>query len=223
MDSYIITLGIIAASAGTGALAFYGIVRGLDWARSKNQAQGDRLNDLEKRLEVQSYTLRELWRKAHIPSPPTPKEKKDAPVDTGAGILGVIQESPAAVAPTKDRVFPLYGYHPPHYEYTFPPKPYIEPTVGLYPEKDARTEIIVEPPIKEPVKRHRTNNRNYRGHGKGTNARLKLTEEQMLVMMEMSDKGMTGHQIADVFGVSRTTVQRVVAGTFQTGKQRGKA
>ena len=219
MDSYIITLGIIAASAGTGALAFYGIVRGLDWARSKNQAQGDRLNDLEKRLEVQSYTLRELWRKAHIPSPPTPKEKKDAPVDTGAGILGVIQESPAAVAPTKDRVFPLYGYHPPLYEYTFPPKPYIEPTVGLYPEKDARTEIIVEPPIK----RHRPNNKNYRGHGKGTNARLKLTEEQMLAMMEMSDKGMTGHQIADVFGVSRTTVQRVLAGTFQTGKQRGKA
>ena len=219
MDSYIITLGIIAASAGTGALAFYGIVRGLDWARSKNQAQGDRLNDLEKRLEVQSYTLRELWRKAHIPSPPTPKEKKDAPVDTGAGILGVIQESPAAVAPTKDRVFPLYGYHPPHYEYTFPPKPYIEPTVGLYPEKDARTEIIVKPPIK----RHRPNNKNYRGHGKGTNARLKLTEEQMLAMMEMSDKGMTGHQIADVFGVSRTTVQRVLAGTFQTGKQRGKA
>lgn len=219
MDSCIITLGIIAASAGTGALAFYGIVRGLDWARSKNQAQGNRLNDLEKRLEVQSYTLRELWRKAHIPSPPTPKEKKDAPVDTGAGILGVIQESPAAVAPTKDRVFPLYGYHPPHYEYTFLPKPYIEPTVGLYPEKDARTEIIVKPPIK----RHRPNNKNYRGHGKGTNARLKLTEEQMLAMMEMSDKGMTGHQIADVFGVSRTTVQRVVAGTFQTGKQRGKA
>ena len=219
MDSYIITLGIIAASAGTGALAFYGIVRGLDWARSKNQAQGDRLNDLEKRLEAQSYTLRELWRKAHIPSPPTPKEKKDAPVDTGAGILGVIQESPAAVAPTKDRVFPLYGYHPPHYEYTFPPKPYIEPTVGLYPEKDARTEIIVKPPIK----RHRPNNKNYRGHGKGANARLKLTEEQMLAMMEMSDKGMTGHQIADVFGVSRTTVQRVLAGTFQTGKQRGKA
>lgn len=191
MDSYIITLGIIAASAGTGALAFYGIVRGLDWARSKNQAQGDRLNDLEKRLEAQSYTLRELWRKAHIPSPPTPKEKKGAPVDTGAGILGVIQESPAAVAPT----------------------------VGLYPEKDARTEIIVKPPIK----RHRPNNKNYRGHGKGTNARLKLTEEQMLAMMEMSDKGMTGHQIADVFGVSRTTVQRVLAGTFQTGKQRGKA
>ena len=218
MDSYIITLGIIAASAGTGALAFYGIVRGLDWARSKNQAQGDRLNDLEKRLEVQSYTLRELWRKAHIPSPPTPKEKKDAPVDTGAGILGMIHESPAtaidlAIKAMSDEMCRIPTGR------TLRPKPYIEPTVGLYPEKDARTEIIVNPPIK----RHRPNNKNYRGHGKGTNARLKLTEEQMLAMMEMSDKGMTGHQIADVFGVSRTTVQRVLAGTFQTGKQRGKA
>ena len=115
--------------------------------------------------------------------------------------LGVKKDVAPADAPPKDRALPSYGDHHVQYEYTFPSMP----------------------PIKEPVKRHRTNNRNYRGHGKGTNARLKLTEEQMLVMMEMSDKGMTGHQIADVFGVSRTTVQRVVAGTFQTGKQRGKA
>lgn len=218
MSIVIVTLSIIAAVSSMGALAFSAIVRKSVLARAREQAQDERLDDLEKRLENQSHTLGRLWKKAHPLVVPTPKEKKDATVDTGAGILGMIHESPAtaidlAIKAMSDEMCRIPTGR------TLRPKPYIDPTVGLYPEKDARTEIIVEPPIK----RHRPNNKNYRGHGKGTNARLKLTEEQMLAMMEMSDKGMTGHQIADVFGVSRTTVQRVLAGTFQTGKQRGKA
>ena len=218
MSIVIVALSIIAAVSSMGALAFSAIVRKSVLARAREQAQDERLDDLEKRLENQSHTLGRLWKKAHPLVVPTPKEKKDATVDTGAGILGMIHESPAtaidlAIKAMSDEMCRIPTGR------TLRPKPYIEPTVGLYSEKDARTEIIVNPPIK----RHRPNNKNYRGHGKGTNARLKLTEEQMLAMMEMSDKGMTGHQIADVFGVSRTTVQRVLAGTFQTGKQRGKA
>ena len=222
MNGYIVTLSIIAAVSSMGALAFSAIVRKSVLARAREQAQDERLDDLEKRLENQSHTLGRLWKKAHPLVVPTPKEKKDATVDTGAGILGMIHESPAtaidlAIKAMSDEMCRIPTGR------TLRPKPYIEPTVVPYPEKDARTEIIVEPPIKRPIKRHRPNNKNYRGHGKGDNARLRLTNEQMLAMMEMSRLNVTQRDIAAIFGVSKTTVQRILDGSFKTGKQRGKA
>ena len=45
----------------------------------------------------------------------------------------------------------------------------------------------------------------------------------MLAMMEMSRLNVTQRDIAAIFGVSKTTVQRILDGSFKTGKQRGKA
>ena len=78
-------------------------------------------------------------------------------------------------------------------------------------------------PAKPIISRRRTNTKNYRGHGKGHNARLRLSDEQMIAMMEMADRGMTNKEIAEVFDISTTTVHRILTGNFQNGTQKGKA
>ena len=60
MNGYIVTLSIIAAVSSMGALAFSAIVRKSVLARAREQAQDERLDDLEKRLENQSHTLGRL-------------------------------------------------------------------------------------------------------------------------------------------------------------------
>lgn len=78
-------------------------------------------------------------------------------------------------------------------------------------------------PAKPIISRRRTNTKNYRGHGKGDNARLRLTDEQMVAMMEMADRGMNNREIAEVFDISKSTVQRILSGGFRPGNQKGKA